>query len=67
MALHTGIKFKTSTPIAKFEDWLDQNCSGEWDVEIEAISTELHKKAVAVYFETDEDRDAFKAAYSSIK
>ena len=67
MALHTGIKFKTSTPISKFEDWLDQNCSGEWDVEIEAISTELHQKAVAVYFETDEDRDAFKAAYNSIK
>ncbi|MEG3617316.1 hypothetical protein V5T82_02505 [Magnetovibrio sp. PR-2] len=67
MALSTGIKFKTSTPISKIEDWLDQNCNGEWDVEIEAISTELHQKAVAVYFETDMDRDAFKAAYNSIK
>lgn len=63
MTLHTGLKFKTSAAIETIEDWLDANCKGEWDVDIEAISTELRQKSVAVYFETDEDRDAFKAAY----
>lgn len=65
MTLHTGLKFKTSAPINVIEDWLEENCDGEWDVDIQAISTELQQKAVAVYFETEEDRDAFKAAYKS--
>lgn len=67
MTLHTGIKFKTSAPINAIEDWLEANCEGEWEVDIEAISTALKQKSVAVYFETDEDRDAFKAAYKNIK
>jgi len=62
MALHTGIKFKTSTSISIIEDWLDKNCKGEWDVEIEAISTTLGQKSIAVYFETTTDKEAFKAA-----
>ncbi|HEY9080876.1 hypothetical protein [Magnetovibrio sp.] len=65
MALSTGLKFKTSTPINVIEDWLDANCKGEWDVDIEAISTELRQKSIAVYFEKEADRDAFKAAYKS--
>ncbi|MCW8915538.1 MAG: hypothetical protein OQK24_06755 [Magnetovibrio sp.] len=67
MTLHTGLKFKTSAPIAKLEDWLENNCNGEWDLDIEAISTQLQQKSVAVYFETEEDRDAFKSAYKDIK
>lgn len=67
MALHTGLKFKTSTSISVIEDWLDKHCEGEWDVEIEAISTALHQKSVAVYFETEADRDAFKAVYKDLK
>ena len=67
MSLHTGLKFKTSAPISAIEDWLEANCQGEWDVEIEAISTELRQKSVAVYFETEDDREAFKAAYKDIK
>lgn len=66
MTLHTGIKFKTSTPISEIEDWLEKNCKGEWDVDIEAISTGLGKKAIAVYFETDADKEAFKAASKNL-
>lgn len=65
MTLHTGIKFKTSASIEVIEDWLEANCKGEWDVDIEAISTGLRQKSVAVYFETDDDREAFKAAYKN--
>lgn len=65
MTLHTGIKFKTSAPISVIEDWLEKNCKGEWDVDIEAIATSLGQKAVAVYFEMDADKEAFKAAYKS--
>lgn len=65
MTLHTGLKFKTSAPISVIEEWLEANCNGEWDVDIEAISTELKQKSIAVYFENEDDRDAFKAAYKS--
>lgn len=65
MTLHTGIKFKTSASISVIEDWLEKNCKGEWDVEIEAIATTLGQKAVAVYFETDTDKEAFKSAYKT--
>ena len=65
MTLHTGLKFKTSAQINVIEDWLDANCKGEWDVDIEAISTALRQKSIAVYFENEDDRDAFKAAYKS--
>ncbi|MBD3661399.1 MAG: hypothetical protein HUJ11_04325 [Arenibacter algicola] len=65
MTLHTGIKFKTSVPISAIEDWLEQNCQGEWDVDIEAINTGLGQKSVAVYFETESEKEAFKQAYKS--
>jgi len=65
MTLHTGLKFKTSVQINVIEDWLDANCKGEWDIDIEAISTELRQKSIAVYFENEDDRDAFKASYKS--
>ncbi|HEY9163025.1 MAG TPA: hypothetical protein VIN57_00340 [Magnetovibrio sp.] len=65
MTLNTGIKFKTSASISVIEDWLEANCKGEWDVDIEAIATALGQKAVAVYFEKESDKEAFKAAYKS--
>jgi len=66
MTLHTGIKFKTSAPINVIEDWLETNCKGEWDLEVESISTVLKQKSMAVYFEKETDRDAFKAAYKTL-
>lgn len=63
MTLHTGFKIKTSKSISGIEDWLEENCKGEWDLEIETLSTELNEKVIAVYFESDQDHDAFKAAY----
>lgn len=65
MTLHTGIKFKTSAPITDIEDWLEENCQGEWDLDIEAVATKLGQKSVAVYFETEADKEAFKQAYKS--
>lgn len=67
MTLHTGIKFKTSAPITVIEDWLEENCQGEWDLDIEAIATKLGQKSVAVYFEIEADKEAFKQAYKALK
>lgn len=67
MTLHTGIKFKTSAPITVIEDWLEENCQGEWDLDIDAIATKLGQKSIAVYFETDADKEAFKQAYKAFK
>jgi len=68
MSLNTGLKFKTTASISALEDWLDANCTGEWDVELEAISSTLDgQKKVSVFFELDTDRDAFKLAVKGIK
>jgi len=67
MSLHTGIKFKTSAPLSAIEDWMDENCQEAWEVEIESINTAMHQKTVAAYFESENDRDAFKAAYKNIR
>ena len=67
MALNTGLKFKTQASITALEGWLDKNCAGEWDLELDAISTTLDgQKKVSVYFETEADRDSFKVAYKTI-
>ena len=67
MSLSTGLKFKTTASISALEDWLEANCTGEWDLELEAISTSRDgQKKVSVFFETDTDRDAFKAAAKDI-
>lgn len=68
MALNTGLKFKTQASITALEDWLEKNCAGAWEVELEAISTTLDgQKKVSVFFENDADRDAFKVACKTIK
>lgn len=66
MSLQTGLKFKTTATLESIESWMDANCQGEWDVEIVAISTTLHQKTVAAYFENESDKDAFKSAYNSL-
>lgn len=67
MSLRIGLKFKTSASILTIENWMDANCKGEWEVEIVSINANLQKKTIAAYFETEEDRDAFKKAYSSFQ
>lgn len=67
MTIHTGLKFKTSTPIIVIEDWLEDNCKGDWDLDIEAIATRLGQKSIAIYFESDVDKNAFKTAYKTLK
>jgi hypothetical protein len=67
MSLQAGIKFKTSASLSAIEDWMEANCKDEWDVEIESISTALQQKTVAAYFASEADKEAFKAAYKSIR
>jgi len=68
MALNTGLKFKTQASITALEDWLEANCAGAWEVELDAICTTLDgQKKVSVFFENDADRDAFKVACKTIK
>lgn len=64
--LTTGVKIKTSTSLQLLEGLLEEICSGEWDVSIEAIASDLSKKEIAVFFEHDEDKEAFKVAYKNL-
>lgn len=62
-----GLKYKARKPVFEVEDWLDKNCSGDWDVRLEGIDDSDPKGVVnhlAVLFEKAEDRDKFKAAMS---
>lgn len=61
--LTTGVKIKTSTSVQQIESLLENICTGDWDVSIEAIEPDLSKKEIAVYFEQAEDKEAFKKAF----
>lgn len=64
--LTTGVKIKTSASIHAIEGLLEKICTGDWDVSIESIASDLSKKEVAVFFETEEDKLAFKNAYRTL-
>ena len=64
--LHYGVAFKTERQISEIEDWLDQHCSGDWDVRLRALDDAdmAHmKKVVEVYFELEEDKLKFRQGF----
>lgn len=65
--LKYGIAFKTQKSIAEVEDWMEANCAGDWDVQFggldESEPTRI-RKIVEVYFETEADKQAFRAGFS---
>ncbi|MBL6933356.1 MAG: hypothetical protein ISR45_10440 [Rhodospirillales bacterium] len=64
--LTTGVKVKTSASVQQIETLLEGICSGDWDVSIEAIATNLSKKEIAIYFEHAADKEAFKVAFKEL-
>ncbi|HIN21622.1 MAG TPA: hypothetical protein EYM71_07240 [Rhodospirillales bacterium] len=54
---------KTSGSIGVIEDWLDDNCEGEWKIIIEDTDDDLVKKDFRVIFEYAEERQKFLRLY----
>ena len=54
---------KTSGSIGVIEDWLDDNCEGEWKIIIEDTDDDLVNKDFKVIFEYAEERQKFLRLY----
>jgi hypothetical protein len=59
-----SVILKTATAVSAIEDWLDDNCSGEWAVRMEGITEDLSVKTLRILFERPEDKERFKEAFS---
>lgn len=60
-----GIGYATKLQISDVEDWLDENCEGDWDIGLADLDTGAYgvKKKIEVYFELPADRDKFKSLF----
>ncbi|MBT3306749.1 MAG: hypothetical protein HN377_09730 [Alphaproteobacteria bacterium] len=58
-----GVTCYTSGPIDKVEDWLDENCEGEWRVVLLGVGEDLIRKKLKVMFKTEADRAKFDAHF----
>ena len=54
---------KTSGSIGIIEDWLDDNCEGEWKIILEGMDAGLVQKKLRVMFEYEEEREKFFKHY----
>lgn len=65
--IRRGISFditcKTSGPIGTIEDWLDDNCEGEWKIILEDMDAKLVQKNLRVMFEFEDEREKFFKLY----
>ncbi len=57
------ITCKTSGSVGVIEDWLDDNCEGEWKIVIEDVDDDLVNKNLRVMFEYAEGREKFLRHY----
>jgi len=64
--LKHGLRFKTPRNAEIFENWLNDNCTGDVELVIEDFEIGTADKKLAIFFETQSDLQAFKEAYRSI-
>ncbi|OFX13015.1 MAG: hypothetical protein A2516_05195 [Alphaproteobacteria bacterium RIFOXYD12_FULL_60_8] len=62
-----GIQVTTALTAAQLEDWLTQNCRGSYSLNVVDVTPDLTKKIFAVFFETEHDREVFRAGYRQIR
>ena len=54
---------KTTGSIGVIEDWLDDNCEGEWKIILEDMDADLVQKNLRVMFEYADEREKFYRLY----
>ena len=62
-AMTCGLVYGTKLQISEVEDWLDDNCTGDWELALADLDTGGAgdvKKKIELYFELPADRDLFK-------
>lgn len=68
--LRYGLAYKTEASIKEIEDWMGQNCSGDWDVRLADLDDSEPariKKKIELFFERAEDKEKFKLGFSKHK
>jgi len=60
-----GVGYATELPIGDVDDWLDENCAGDFDIELTDMVGE--KKKVAIRFEKREDLEMFKKKFKKFE
>lgn len=54
-----GLIFSTNESYRVMEDWLDENCQGEWSLGLEELSETLDKTSYRLMFEHESDKRLF--------
>ena len=57
-----GVQFTTGGSLLSIENWLDENCQGEWAAVLFDMDDDLIRKTINIMFELAEDRERFKAS-----
>lgn len=59
VSLSFGVLFSTAGAVADVEDWLDDNCAGDWSLSVEGMDDALIKKSLRIMFEQEADKIRF--------
>jgi len=62
-----ALRFNTIVPLNVLEDFLDRECSSNWDLKLEGIADDLNQKVVKIAFDDANDMAKFKAGYKTLK
>ena len=59
-----GIGYMTALPVGDVHDWLEENISGDFHVQLADINDDAsYTKKVEIFFENESDRDKFKTLF----
>ena len=59
-----GLILRTTASYHVIEDWLEDNCAGEWGFGLEDMDDNLAQKSFKVMFELESDKASFVANFS---
>lgn len=57
--LSFGVLYSTEGAVADVEDWLDDNCDGDWSLTVEGMDESLVKKSLRIMFAQESDKVRF--------
>lgn len=62
--LSFGVLFSTAGAVCDVEEWLEDNCAGEWSLAVEGIDENLIKKSLQIMFEIEADKLRFISEFA---
>ncbi len=57
-----GVQFTFSGSLEAVEDWLEDNCDGDFRIVIVGMTDDLKRKTIELMFANADDRERFKAS-----